>query len=660
MIVPMSKITLLGLNSQKEALLQRLMRSGCVEVTDISDVSGFLSEEDRQIFRQEKGGGILYAEMRDQSQNALEILQEYVPEPKRKGLLPQKRQVEERLFSAELMTEQSAKGTADMICRLGQKMNRLQNEKNQLENRLESLRPWEKLPFALDRKGTRTTKIYTGTLLKTVSLEAWQQDLEELELVSFDILSENSEYYYGYLLFHRSVEKALQELLQKYSFQPVRFEEQKGTYPEVTGEMKQQRKHLEKQMRTVLEELEEKAERREQLQLLYDYLSYRIDREDAAEHLFSTENMFVLDGYLPSERAETLKKELEAQFTVSAAVRRADPETEQVPTMLRNNKLVEPYESITQMYSTPNYQEIDPNAIMAPFYFLFFGMMVSDVGYGLLTALVCFYLVRKYKPEGMMGNMLTMIGFGGISTMFWGILFGGYFGDTISVVTNGAFNIPPLLFDPLEDPMTLLMISFGLGIAHIFVGIGAKVYLCFQRKVYAEGIAHFSWILIIGGLVGLLAGSLLGAESAGAIGKWVAVAGVIALILTNGWEEKILFQKLFKGISGLTDVTGYFSDILSYSRLLALGLSTGVIAMVVNIMGSLGGRSWYGWILFAAVFAVGHTLNLAINLLGAYVHTSRLQYVEFFGKFFEGGGRAFFPLRIRTKYVMLHESDTES
>lgn len=653
MIVPMSKITLLGLSSQKEALLRQLMRFGCVEVTDISDASAFLSKEEQQEYQQAKGGGIRYGEMRESSKNALEILKEYAPEQKKKGLFYQKRQVQERFFSEELMAEKSARGAAEAINELGRRMNRLKNEKNQLENQLESIKPWEKLPFAFDSRGTRTTKTYAGTFLRSVDLEGLKKELDLLELVSFDTLSENNECYFVYLVFHRAMERQIKELLRKYSFNRVRFEKQKGTYQEVAGEIKRQLRENEKQTQGVLSEIEEQAGWKEQLQLLCDYLSYRIDRENAAEHLFSTKNMFVLDGYLPSEKAEGVKKKLEEKFTVSAAVREADPETEDVPTMLRNNKLVQPYETITEMYSTPNYREIDPNAMMAPFYFIFFGMMVSDAGYGLLTALVCFYLVWKYKPEGMMGRMFTMIGFGGLSTMFWGIMFGGYFGDTISVVSNGAFNIPPVLFNPLDDPMTLLMISFGLGIVHIFVGIGAKVYLCFKRKLYAEGIAHFSWILIIGGLVGLLAGSLLGAGIAGELGKWVAIAGVAALILTNGWEEKNLFKKLFKGFSGLMDITGYFSDILSYSRLLALGLSTGVIAMVVNIMGSLGGRSWYGWILFAAIFVVGHTLNLAINLLGAYVHTSRLQYVEFFGKFFEGGGRAFSPLQIRTKYVKL-------
>ena len=221
-----------------------------------------------------------------------------------------------------------------------------------------------------------------------------------------------------YLVFHRAIERQIKELLRKYSFNRVRFEKQKGTYQEVSGEIKRQLRENEKQTQGVLSEIEEQSGWKEQLQLLCDYLSYRIDRENAAEHLFSTKNMFVLDGYLPSEKAEGVKKKLEEKFTVSAAVREADPETEDVPTMLRNNKLVQPYETITEMYSTPNYREIDPNAMMAPFYFIFFGMMVSDAGYGLLTALVCFYLVWKYKPEGMMGRMFTMIGFGGLSTMF--------------------------------------------------------------------------------------------------------------------------------------------------------------------------------------------------------------------------------------------------
>ncbi len=647
MIVPMSKITLLGLSRQKETLLKQLMRFGCVDISDISDASAFLSEEDRREYQQEQQIAIPCEEMRVLTEEALQLLKEYAPDQKKTGLFYQKRQISETSFSASLMEETSAYGAAKKITELGRRMDRLKNEKNQLENQLDNIKPWEKLPFAFDSRGTRTTKAYAGLLPKTEEIESLRKVLDSLELVSFAVLFENSEYYYVCLIFHRSVEQEVKKTLREYSFNRVRFEKQKGTYREVSAELKNRLRETEQQFSEVSAKLGEYGGAREQLQLLSDYLTYRIDREDAANHLFSTQNLFVLDGYLPQEKAEAVKNKLEEKFTVSVSLREPEPEAEEVPTLLKNNKLVAPYETITEMYSTPSYTEIDPNPLMAPFYFLFFGMMVSDAGYGLLTALICWFVVKKYKPEGFMGQIITMLGYCGFSTLFWGVMFGGYFGDTISIVTNGAVNIPPVLFNPMDEPMQLLILSFALGVIHIFVGIGIKVYLCFRRKLYAEGIANGCWIFIIAGLPMLLL------KQTSLAGKIFVIAGVAALILTKGWEEKNVFKKIFTGISGLMDITGYFSDILSYSRLLALGLSTGVIASVVNTMGFLGGNTVSGWITFVIVFIIGHTFNMVINLLGAYVHTSRLQYVEFFGKFFEGGGVRFTPLQIHSKYTRL-------
>ncbi len=648
MIVPMSKISVLGLSGEKEALLKKLMFLECVQISDLSGVPEEFEEEERLMFLSPKKNAGDYSQMLEINRKALKILDTYAPDLSKKGLFPQKRAVAESEFSASLMGQEDAFGIAEMLVEKGTELEQLQNRKNQLENQKEGLSPWKEFPFSFEQKGTRTTKLYAGTFPKTIDLEKCQQDLENTEYLHMQVIGENSESYYAYLLFHRAAEQEIQELLRQYSFHRVRFEHLQGTYRDMVRKLDAQLQDCEKQHQALVDSIIQYRQAREKLQLLFDYLNYRMHRADAEEQLLTTKHLFMLKGYLPTEKTEAVQKLLQDEFTVFIEIKAVDPETDEVPTMLKNNKLVEPYESITNMYSTPNYQELDPNALMAPFYFLFFGMMVSDAGYGLLTALICWFVVKKYKPEGFMRQIVTMIGFGGVSTLFWGIMFGGYFGDTITIVTNGAVNIPPVLFNPLDDPMKLLILSFALGVMHIFVGIGAKVYLSFRRKQYAEGIANGCWILIITGLPMLLLGGVLGT-----VGKGLAVAGVVALILTKGWEEKNIFKKFTTGVSGLMDITSYFSDILSYSRLLALGLSTGVIASVVNTMGTLGGNSLVGWIVFAIVFLIGHTFNMVINLLGAYVHTSRLQYVEFFGKFFEGGGISFSPLQVQSKYIKI-------
>ncbi len=652
MIVPMSKISVLGLSGEKEALLKYLMFLECVQISDLRGIPEDWEEDDRLMFLSSGQGAEQYSQMLEINRKALNILDAYAPDLAKKGLFPQKRAVTEKEFSASLLSQEDAYGMAQALVEKGKELELLQNRKNQLTNQKEGLSPWKDFPFPLEQEGTRTTKIYAGTFPKTVDMEQCKETIEVLQYLHMQVIGENSESYYAYLFFHRAVEDQVNELLRQYSFQRTRFEHFEGTYQDVVRGLDAKLQDCEKRKQELEDEILKYRQARERLQLLFDYLNYRIDHADAEEQLLSTKNLFLLQGYLPTEKTEMVQRSLKSQFNVFVEVKGVDPETDEVPTMLENNKLVEPYESITNMYSTPNYQELDPNALMAPFYFLFFGMMVSDAGYGLLTALICWFVVKKYKPEGFMRQIITMIGFGGVSTLFWGIMFGGYFGDTISIVTNGAFNIPPVLFNPLDDPMKLLILSFALGVIHIFVGIGAKVYLSFRRKQYAEGISNGCWILIITGLPMLLLGGMLGV-----IGKWLAIAGVVALILSKGWEEKNIFKKITTGVSGLMDITSYFSDILSYSRLLALGLSTGVIASVVNTMGKLGGNSIVGWITFVIVFLIGHTFNMVINLLGAYVHTSRLQYVEFFGKFFEGGGIAFSPLQVQSKYIKITKNN---
>jgi len=243
--------------------------------------------------------------------------------------------------------------------------------------------------------------------------------------------------------------------------------------------------------------------------------------------------------------------------------------------------------------------------------------------------------------------------FGGISTFIWGALFGGWFGNIVEAVTSGTYTIPPIWFNPMEDPMRLLIWSFIFGGIHIFVGMGLKAYMLIRDgKVFDAIFDIGSWYLVLLGLVMLAAGGVIGI-----IGKYMALAGAITLVLTQGRDQKNIVKRLFSGILSLYNVTGFLSDILSYSRLLALGLATGVIATVINTMGTLFGLDVGGIIIFIIVLIIGTVFNVLINALGAYVHASRLQYVEFFGKFYEGGGKAFEPFKIKTKYTNLNLED---
>ena len=324
-----------------------------------------------------------------------------------------------------------------------------------------------------------------------------------------------------------------------------------------------------------------------------------------------------------------------------------------------------------ESYGLPHKGELDPTTIMSFFYIFFFGMMLSDAAYGAIVSIVCGILVWKFpRMSDSMKKSLKLFFYCGLSTLVWGILFGGYFGNIVDIVSEKFFGtavtVPALWFIPLNDPMKLLVFSLLFGVIHLFVGLGIKGYLCLRDGKAMDFFCDVVlWFLLLVGLIFMLLPSDIFASIAqtnivfpgwlNTAAKVLAVIGASGIVLMSGRENKNPALRIALGAYDLYNITGWLSDALSYSRLLALGLATGVIASVINQMGSMLPNNVVGVIFFIVIFIVGHALNLAINLLGAYVHTNRLQFVEFFGKFYEGGGRPFAPFKENTKYADVKE-----
>ena len=324
-----------------------------------------------------------------------------------------------------------------------------------------------------------------------------------------------------------------------------------------------------------------------------------------------------------------------------------------------------------ESYGLPVKGELDPTTIMSFFYIFFFGMMLSDAAYGAIVSIVCGILVWKFpRMSDSMKKSLKLFFYCGLSTLVWGILFGGYFGNIVDIVSEKFFGtavtVPALWFIPLNDPMKLLVFSLLFGVIHLFVGLGIKGYLCLRDGKAMDFFCDVVlWFLLLVGLIFMLLPSDIFASIAqtnivfpgwlNTAAKVLAVIGASGIVLMSGRENKNPALRIALGAYDLYNITGWLSDALSYSRLLALGLATGVIASVINQMGSMLPNNVVGVIFFIVIFIVGHALNLAINLLGAYVHTNRLQFVEFFGKFYEGGGRPFAPFKENTKYADVKE-----
>ncbi|MGI6054255.1 MAG: V-type ATP synthase subunit I, partial [Clostridium sp.] len=349
------------------------------------------------------------------------------------------------------------------------------------------------------------------------------------------------------------------------------------------------------------------------------------------------------------------------------------PEDEEAPVLLSNGTFAASAEGVTASFGLPARGELDPTPIMSACYVFFFGLMLSDAAYGLIIFLACAFALKRFpRMEKNLQKAVRLFMYSGISTLFWGVMFGGYFGDAVDIISKTWFGrqitIPALWFAPLNNPMRLLIFSLLFGVIHLFLGLGIKGYMLLKDgKVMDFFCEVVLWYMMLIGLILMLIPSSLFAPMIqmqivfppviNAMAKWSAILGAVGIVLLSARDKKNPVLRLALGAYDLYNITGWLSDALSYSRLLALGLATGVIASVINQMGSMVGTGIFGTLAFIVIFCFGHLFNLAINLLGAYVHTCRLQYVEFFGKFYEGGGRPFEPFRRNTKYVEIKEDE---
>ena len=542
-----------------------------------------------------------------------------------------------------------------------------------LEDQKKALEPWIKFDLPLDFAGTRTTAVFTGSLQGEYTRDALYTELKKLsgvETFECDIISAESTQTCIFLVCEKKDQQAVREALRRMNFAapPVSglnpVERMKQIDAQIAEEIKLQEK--------LLKEIEELSSYRNDIRFASDYFRIRAEKYGVISQLLQSRRVFYLEGYIPETSAQALASQLESRF--DAAVEINDlKKKEKPPVLLKNNAFATPLEGITESYSLPGKKEIDPTFISACFYYILFGIMLSDAGYGLLLVLGTAFILWKFgrTMEAGMKKFMQMFLLCGISTTFWGIMFGSFFGDAVSVIgttflgKGEGFGLKPVWFEPLSEPMRMLTFCFILALIHMFVGLGAKAYMLLKEGKVMDMIYDVVlwYVLLIACVVFLLTvptmADMLGVSTLAA--SWQKPAGIlmavsaVGIILTGGRESKNWFKRILKGLYSLYGISSWLSDILSYSRLLALGLATGVIATVFNSMGSMGGNSPGGVIMFIIVFLIGNVLNLAINALGAYVHTNRLTYVEFFGKFYEGGGTAFRPFAVNTKYYKIKE-----
>ncbi len=627
-IVPMLRVHMTGMKEEQGEILEALQEYGVLEIESPDSAEG-LSPAATALEQS------CLKEKLEHAERAISILSPY--QLRKKSIL----QKQETSFPEHIqkIRKQEAElcSKVQYILQLASEGKSLQEKAEIIEKKQKLLLPYRQYALPLSLRHTASTCILLGSLPKEVPKPA----PEEKAAAEIFTLGTDEENRYIAAVCYAGEEKSLRELLVQYGFEPLTVDTG-GTAAKQYRQMEEEKQALLIEAKKRRKALKKEADVLSDLKRLCDFYLCRAEQLQQQTKLLESKFTFFLTGWIPRGEGTLLREKLTERFPFSYMTLSEPEEGEEPPVYLRNSFFVRPFELVTDLYSPPSPYEVDPNPVMSLFYVVFFGMMLSDAGYGIVLSLLTGIFLLVVRPQGTMEKLFKLIFFGGISTIFWGVLFGGWFGDLLSGVP--AFR--PRWFNPLEDPMTLLLWSFVFGGIHIVVGMGVKAWLLIRQGDWLSAIFDIGlWYLLFAGLILWFFGG----------GYFLALLGAIGLVLTQGRQEKNPVKKLSKGLLSLYDVTGFLSDILSYSRLLALGLATGVIGQVVNTMASLGGNGIFGRVMFVAVLLVGHTFNLAINTLGAYVHASRLQYVEFYGKFYSGGGRPFQPLRLVSKYFSIHQ-----
>ena len=665
-VLAMKRITICGLKSDSKPILERIQRAGVIEIQDFVEEDDVFKKVKMPISASEFERNIHDAE------NALEVLNTYKEE--KSGLLSSfkgRAVVEEEEYDVFYKELAGTKKTISRILELSKDVAEKNAEIIKCQQQLEMLVPWASFDIPMDLTGTEKTGIFIGSLPGDWNLDAIYESMAEFLPVDVTIISHDKNQTCLMLICQAEQKEGVNGALRGMGFSYPAY-----STPYTPAESKERLEKnietLKAQIETCEEEIKSYDDQRPKIKFLADYQAIRAEKYNVASSLPQSEHTFILSGYVPEIYVKDVEEAIEP-YTATLELEDT-AENEDVPVALKNNAFSSAVQGVVESYALPDKGEIDPSFLISLFYFVFFGFMLADFCIGLLIFLGAFILLLKNKNmEKGLRNNTKLFMFGGISAMFFGVLFGSYFGDVITSVSTNFFGKPlvvkPLWLDMTANPMTVLTLALIMGLIHIFTGMAASAYQALKKKDYMAFIFDvLVWYVILIGLIikclsmqmimDILAGGSPPPFSAqiGNYGLYAAGVGCLIIVFMGGRSSKNWGKRLLKGIYAVYGITGYLSDLLSYSRLLALGLATGVISSVANMIGTMFGNGIVGILIFIVVFIIINAINIGINTLGAYVHTNRLQYVEFFGRFYEGGGRPFQPYSVKTKYYKFKEN----
>lgn len=646
-IVKMKKFTLLTFESKKRKFLKEVQGLSNVEFINLQD-EGFL-EKYEDLKKLSKDNDEVecskYEENLSKAKFGVEFFNKYVP--KKSGLKALREgkvsltldELEEKVNSSNWINsyEKAKEKEAELL--------KLDSEVTKLQSEIDVLTPWENLDVPLNElKTLRNTSYYLGTIAKGYEETMFQ----ELSNCYVEIISRSTNDINLLILANNEYDENISEVLRSFGF--TAFKTEHADVPlKLILDFKHDIEEIKSKKFFIQEEISDFEEDLKILELAYDYFASKVERKKVSSNFLKTKNVCAIQGWIAEEDIEDLKticsKVLNDDYYIEFEDVKEE-EIDDVPIKLKNGELVSAFESITGMYSYPKYNEIDPTPLLTPFYLIFFGMMVADVGYGLLVLIASIIALKFLKLNNSMRDFMKFFFYLSFPTIFFGLVYGSFFGDAITM--------PFKLIDTNKDVMTIVVLSLVLGVIQIFFGLFIKAYSLIRIGKSKDALLDAgSWIITLLSLGGIAAVKFLSLPSfLNILFIITSIIGAILIVIGGGREEKSFGAKAGQGLYALYGITGYVGDLVSYTRLMALGLAGGSIAGALNLLiHTLPGLA--AVLLGPVLFVLFHIFNLGLSLLGAYVHTARLQYVEYFGKFYDGGGRPFKAFKSSEKYISI-------
>ena len=653
----MKSVRIIALRQDRKRLLEHLQDSALIQIQK--------SEKSRDGFKRVdlNSQTQIFERNVNLSEQALKILNSVSPE--KGGMLDSfkgRREIDPDELGVIASRSKEVIAVCTRICELDKGRSDNEAEKIRVNTQLAQLEAWQSLDIPLNTTETQSTAVFIGSFPQKYDESLLKQAIaEQNPKLCFELEIQHSEQTMtcAVIFVPKSQKQMAEEALRALSFS--RPMSPTGKIPKVKAErLREKNERLDRENEKAVEEIKSYVNRREDIKFTQDYFRVRADKYNVINNLDHSRHVFIIEGYVPEEDCEKLKALCERVSTCAVEFYDAGDDA---PVKLKNNSFAEPAQGILTMYSPPGRTDIDPTPVLAFFFYFFFGMMFSDAGYGILMVIATALMIKIFKPDKKMKNNLKLFRNCGISTTLWGLVFGSFFGDApaslYAYFTGNPITMKELIpwytLDPQKDALLLMVVSIAFGLVHILVGMGCKFYICIKEKDW--GGAFFDtglWMMLLIGIAVLAAGVFV-APPLVTVGAVISIACAVGLVLTQGRGKKSIVGKAVGGLASLYDITGYISDLLSYSRLLALGLTTGVMAQVFNMLSTMMGKSVVGFIFLIIIFIVGHLVNIGLNALGSYVHTMRLQYVEMFSKFYEGGGTEFQPFSLQSKYIKIQE-----